>query len=380
MSGSPFFTIASADTASRARCGRLTTAHGVIETPAFMPVGTLATVKAMSPAELEAIGYRVLLGNAYHLSLRPGAEIIEELGGLHRFMGWERAILTDSGGFQVFSLARLRNVTDAGVEFRSHHDGALCFLGPRESMDIQRRLGSDIAMVLDECVGYPSGRESACQAVMRTLAWAAVCADKPRAPGQQVFGIVQGGEYADLRIRCAEALVRLGFDGYAIGGVSVGEPEEQMFQAVDSCVDLLPADRPRYLMGVGEPHQMLEAVARGVDMFDCVLPTRLSRHGVALTRRGRLSIRTAAYERDGGPLEEGCGCPACRAFTRAYIRHLVRANEILGIRLLALHNLYWMEAWMRDIRAAIREGRFGAFREAARQAAARAEEAEEGAT
>jgi len=317
-----------------------------------------------------------LLGNAYHLSLRPGAKLIEELGGLHRFMGWERAILTDSGGFQVFSLARLRKVTDVGVEFRSHIDGNLCFVGPRESMDIQRRLGSDIAMVLDECVGYPSSRESACQAVERTLAWAAVCADEPRAPGQQVFGIVQGGEYPDLRIRCAEELVQLGFDGYAIGGVSVGEPEEQMFQAVDSCIDLLPADRPRYLMGVGEPHQMLEAVARGVDMFDCVLPTRLSRHGVALTRQGRLSVRTAACERDRGPLEEGCGCPACGAFTRAYIRHLVRANEILGIRLLALHNLYWIEAWMREIRAAIREGRFEAFRKAARQAAARAEEAE----
>jgi queuine tRNA-ribosyltransferase len=339
------------------------TAHGPVETPVFMPVGTQATVKSMSPDELRAIGYRVILGNTYHLNDRPGTEIIEKCGGLHRFMDWDRAILTDSGGFQVFSLAKLRKITDDGVEFLSHFDGARHFLGPRESMEIQRKLGSDIAMVFDECPPYPCDWKYACQAVDRTLSWAALCARQPRAEGQLVFGIVQGSVFEDLRRRCARELVGLNFDGYAIGGVSVGEPDALILQGVDQGVAELPEENPRYLMGVGLFPQMVEAVARGVDMFDCVVPTRFGRNGTAFTRRGRYPVKAAVYREDTRPLEEGCGCPACRRFSRAYIRHLLNVDEILGVRLVTLHNLYRYYEFMDEMRNAIANGTFAAFRQ-----------------
>ncbi len=338
------------------------TAHGPVDTPVFMPVGTQATVKAMTPAELEEIGTQIVLGNTYHLNIRPGVDVIEQCGGLHKFMGWDRAILTDSGGYQVFSLAKLNKITDDGVEFQSHVDGARHFLGPKESMEIQRRLGSDIAMVFDECTPYPCDRDYACKAVDRTLAWAALCVRQPRAAGQLVFGIVQGSTYDDLRARCAQGLVELGFDGYAIGGVSVGEPHELIVKGIEDSVHALPADRPRYLMGVGSHVHIVEAVARGVDMFDCVMPTRLARHGTAFTRTGKYPVKAAVYARDPRPIEEGCACYACRNFSRAYVRHLVNVNEILGIRLLTLHNLYRYSRFLEEMRAAIERGEFEDFR------------------
>ena len=361
------FEITYRDGGTQARCGVLHTAHGPVETPVFMPVGTQATVKAMTPAELVALDYQIILGNTYHLFVRPGVELIERCGGLHRFMGWERAILTDSGGFQVMSLAKLRKVTDDGVHFQSHLDGTRLFLGPKEAMDIQRRLGADIAMVLDECPPYPCDREYACQAVERTLSWAALCARQPRADGQWVFGIVQGGVYRDLRASCATELVKLDFDGYAIGGVSVGEGPELIAQGVADSVDHLPRERPRYLMGVGLFGQMGTAVARGVDMFDCVTPTRLARHGTAFTRVGRVAIKAAVWKEDQRPIEDGCGCYACVHFSRAYVRHLLNANEVLGLRLLSMHNLYRFQEFVGEMRAAIRAGTFAGFCERHRE-------------
>lgn len=356
------FDILARDPGSRARRGRLWTAHGPVETPVFMPVGTQGSVKAVSPAELDELDCRILLGNTYHLNDRPGMEVMEAVGGLHKFMGWDKAILTDSGGFQVFSLTRLRKMTPDGVEFRSPTDGAKHFLGPREAMAIQRILGSDIAMLFDECPPYPCTREYACQAVERTLAWASLCVQQPRAPGQLYFGIVQGGVYPDLREHCARELVALNCDGYAIGGVSVGEPDELILSGVDMGVVGLPDEKPRYLMGVGGLVQMIEAIARGVDMFDCVLPTRVARNGTAVTRRGRYSVRNASYKMDLQPIEEGCGCYACRRFSRAYIRHLLNVNEILGVRLLTLHNLYCYLELLKEIRNAIEAGRFEEIR------------------
>ena len=356
------YEILAVDPVTGARRGRLWTAHGSIETPVFMPVGTQGTVKAMSPLELEQMNFEIILGNTYHLNDRPGMEIMAACGGLHRFMGWNRSILTDSGGFQVFSLAKLRKITADGVEFRSHNDGARHFLGPREAMRIQRILGSDIAMLFDECPPYPCSRDSACQAVERTLDWAALCAEQERAPGQLYFGIVQGGTFADLREQCASGLVRLGFDGYAIGGVSVGEPDELIIPGVEMGIKALPAEKPRYLMGVGGFDQMIESIARGVDMFDCVMPTRVARNGTAVLRDGRrYSVRAGAYKMDQGPVEEGCACYACRNFTRAYVRHLLNVDEILGARLLTMHNLHAYEGFLRDIRAALEAGTFGAF-------------------
>jgi len=355
------FTITHQDSSTQARCGVLQTAHGPVETPVFMPVGTQATVKAMTPAELVELNYQIILGNTYHLFVRPGVELIESCGGLHRFMGWERAILTDSGGFQVMSLAKLRKVTDDGVQFQSHLDGTRLFLGPKEAMEIQRRLGSDIAMVLDECPPFPCEREYACQAVQRTLSWAALCAHQPHADGQWVFGIVQGGVHRDLRAHCAAELVKLEFDGYAIGGVSVGEGPELIAQGVADSVDHLPWEKPRYLMGVGMFGQMVAAVARGVDMFDCVTPTRLARHGTAFTRAGRVAIKAAAWKADQRPIESGCGCYACAHFSRAYVRHLLNANEVLGVRLLSMHNLYRFQEFVGKMRAAIRAGTFVEF-------------------
>jgi len=360
------FQILQVDPGSRARRGRLITPHGVVDTPVFMPVGTQATVKAMTPAELEALDVSMILSNAYHLHVRPGEELIARAGGLHRFMGWHRPILTDSGGFQVFSLATMRKIREDGVEFNSHVDGRRLFLGPRESMAIQKCLGSDIAMVFDECAPYPCNYEYACQAMERTLTWAAVCSQQGRAAGQQVFGIVQGGTFGDLRGQCAERLAVMGFDGYAVGGVSVGEPEDLMLESASAGLAPLPVDVPRYLMGVGHMRQIVEAVALGVDMFDCVIPTRVARNGSAVTRTGRYPLKAARYKEDVGPIENGCACYACRNFSRAYVRHLLNTDEILGIRLLTIHNLHCYMDFMRDIQVTLEAGTFTQFRKTIR--------------
>ncbi|MCR4420164.1 MAG: tRNA guanosine(34) transglycosylase Tgt [Clostridia bacterium] len=352
---------------TRARLGRLHTPHGVVDTPAFMPVGTQATVKAMTPAELEALGARLLLSNTYHLYLRPGPEVVADAGGLHRFMGWSRALLTDSGGFQVFSLSGLRRVTDEGVVFRSHLDGSSHFFTPEKAVEVQMLLGADIAMAFDQCVPYPVEHAEAQEAVERTTAWAARCLRAHRRRDQALFGIVQGATYPDLRRRSAEEIVGLDFPGYAVGGLSVGEPKPLMYEILDLTVPLLPADRPRYLMGVGSPDCLVEGVALGVDLFDCVLPTRMARNGSVLTRTGKLVLRNAAYARDYRPLEEGCGCYACRHFSRAYIRHLLKAGEILGVRLTTIHNLYFTLTLMERARRAIAEGTFSRFLKEFRQ-------------
>lgn len=357
------FDVLKKDVSSKARLGVLQTAHGPIETPVFMPVGTQATVKSMTPDDVADMGFQVILGNTYHLNLRPGADLVEHCGGLHQFMGWDRAILTDSGGFQVWSLGKLNDIQDHGVAFQSHIDGSPHFMGPKESMAIQRKLGSDIAMVFDECIPYPVERAYAERSVDRTLRWAADCLQQPKAEGQLRFAIVQGGAFVELRQRCAQELVAMGFDGYAIGGVSVGEPDELIAKGVESSIDALPENRPRYLMGVGVFGQMVDAIARGVDMFDCVLPTRVARNGTAYTQRGRFALRNAVYKEDLRPIEKDCDCYACRNFSRAYIRHLFNTEEILGIRLLTLHNLQCYRRFMERIKAAIREDRFQAFRE-----------------
>jgi len=356
------FEILASDSSSSARRGRLLTAHGAVETPVFMLVGTQGTVKAMSPFELKTLGVQVILGNTYHLNIRPGIDVIEGCGGLHSFMGWDGPVLTDSGGFQVFSLARLRKIRADGVEFNSHLDGRRVFLGPVEAMDIQRRLGSDISMAFDECAPYPCDRDYACEAVEKTLAWAALCVEQPRAKAQLLFGIVQGSEYSDLRERCARELVSIGFDGYAIGGVSVGEPEDVLMRGVESSFTGLPYEKPRYLMGVGRMAQILEAVALGVDMFDCVMPTRFARNGTAFTREGRYPVKAGEYAYDTRPVEEGCECYACLNFSRAYVRHLLNMNEILGIRLLTIHNIHRYMEFMREIRTALENGTFSDLR------------------
>jgi queuine tRNA-ribosyltransferase len=323
-----------------------------------MPVGSRGAVKAMSPAELEDLRVQVVLGNTYHLMIRPGVDIIENAGGFHRFIGWHKPILTDSGGYQVFSLSNLRRIRDDGVEFNSHVDGKRCFLGPAETMEIQRRLGADIAMVLDECPPYPCDRDYACQAVERTIRWSALCSDKPRTKGQLVFGIVQGSTFKDLRARCATEVVALGLDGYAIGGVSVGEPEGVLRAGVENSIGHLPPEKPRYLMGVGMMHQIVDAVEDGVDMFDCVIPTRFARNGSAFTRNGKYAVKAGEYKDDARPVEEGCGCYACRNFSRAYIRHLLNIDEILGVRLLTIHNLYRYMQFMAEIRSSLLNGTF----------------------
>ena len=356
------FQLLKTDPASRARLGKLTTAHGTVDTPVFMSVGTQGSVKALDPRELHEMGTQIILGNTYHLNIRPGLEIIKAAGGLHRFINWTAPILTDSGGFQVFSLATIRKIQPHGVEFRSHLDGSLLFLGPKEAMAIQAVLGSDIAMVFDDCPPHTSTAREFRAAVERTLRWAAECREQPRAPGQQVFGIVQGGTNAALREECAKALVALGFDGYAIGGVSVGEPEPEMMRAVELTEPFLPANQPRYAMGLGTPAQMVELVARGVDMFDCVLPTRVARNGTAFTRQGSLSIKAGACKADFRPIEEGCDCFACQRFTRAYLRHLLNVGEILGLRMLSVHNTRMYLRTMAEIRAAIANGTFAEFR------------------
>ena len=357
------FEVKKEDTATGARLGRLFTAHGTVETPVFMDVGTLGTVKSLEPRDLSALGTQVVLGNTYHLMLRPGADVLAASGGLHRFMGWDGPILTDSGGFQVFSLAKMRRITEDGCRFNSHIDGHEFFLGPKESMEMQRVIGSDIAMVFDECLPYPCERDRAAKSVEQTLRWAQVSKDQPHAEGQMVFGIVQGGVYDDIRRHCAEELVKIGFDGYAIGGVSVGEPEEFMYKAVDASVPYLPEDKPRYVMGLGVMHQMAECVARGIDMFDCVIPTRIARHGTAITRRGNVAIKAAKWAFDQGPVEEGCECYCCRNFTRSYVRHLLACDEILGLRLLTIHNVWALNRFMKEMRSAIEDGTFADWKE-----------------
>ena len=352
------FKILQRDGRTKARLGLLETVHGTVETPVFMDVGTLGSVKALEPRDLVETGAQVVLGNTYHLMLRPGKDVIAAAGGLHNFMRWDGPILTDSGGFQVFSLAKMRRMTEKGCWFSSHIDGHEFFLGPEESMEMQRVLASDIAMVFDECLPYPCERSRAEKSVEQTIKWAAASKAAAHAPGQLVFGIVQGGVYGDLRRHCAEELVKTGFDGYAVGGVSVGEPEEEMYRAVDASVPFLPEDAPRYVMGLGVMHQMAECVARGIDMFDCVIPTRIARHGTAITRKGNVAIKAAKWAFDQSPVEEGCECYCCRNFTRSYVRHLLACGEILGLRLLTIHNVHALNRFMREMRSAIADGVF----------------------
>ncbi len=349
-------------TDGRARAGVLRTPHGEIHTPVFMPVGTQATVKAVPPRDLEAMEAQIILANTYHLYLRPGDDLIARRGGLHRFMGWSRPILTDSGGFQVFSLSAMRKIDDDGVTFKSHLDGSLHRFTPEKAVSIQENLGADIIMCLDECPP-PTDRDYNHIALARTHAWAVRCRQAHRRADQALFGIVQGGIFPDLRERSARFLVALDFPGYAIGGLAVGESKADMFQVITWMDDLLPADKPRYLMGVGEPTDLIRAMARGVDMADCVLPTRLARHGAAFTRDGRINMRNRVYAEDDCPIDPECDCYACRHFSRAYIRHLLQAGEILGVYLMSVHNIAFLLNLMREMRAAIVEGRFQAFAE-----------------
>jgi queuine tRNA-ribosyltransferase len=355
------FRLLHVDRSTAARRGELRTPHGDVETPAFMPVGTQGTVKGVSVDALRATGAQMVLGNTYHLALRPGEQVVADLGGLHRFMGWDGPILTDSGGFQIFSLADATRVSEEGATFRSHIDGRLVELSPERSVEIQESLGSDVAMVLDHVVALPAERPALIDAAERTVRWAARCRAAQRRTDQALWAIVQGGLEPDLRQECARRLVELDFAGYAVGGLSVGESPADMYRTLDVVVPVLPADRPRYLMGVGRPEDLLEAVARGIDLFDCVLPTRNGRNALAFTDGGRLRLRNACHERDPRPLEEGCPCPACR-HSRGYLRHLFMAEELLGPVLVSLHNLTYYQRLMADIRAAIAEDRFDELR------------------
>jgi len=364
---SAHFEVLAADPGSSARRGRLRTRRGVIQTPIFMPVGTQGTVKAVSPRELRELEAQIILGNTYHLFVRPGLEVMRRFGGLHRFMGWDGPILTDSGGFQVFSLAKLRRITPEGVHFQNHLDGAPCFIGPETSMEIQEVLGSDIVMAFDECPPHPCTHEEAERSLELTLGWERRSIDwwsrrETTSSRPLLFGIVQGSSHEDLRARSARELVAMGWDGYAVGGVSVGEPEHEMMKAVEFAVPHLPTDRPRYAMGLGTPPQMVEMVARGIDMFDCVLPTRIARNGTAFTARGTINLKNACFTMDEGPIEDGCTCPACAGFSRAYLRHLVKAEEILGLRLITLHNLHFYLGLMARVRRALEEGSFAELR------------------
>ena len=350
-------------TDGQARAGVLRTGHGDVPTPAFMPVGTKGTVKAVDPEELRALGAAIVLGNTYHLNFRPGADVVAELGGLHAFMGWDRPILTDSGGFQVFSLRHtLEAVDDEGVTFRSVYDGDLARLTPERAATIQADLGSDVAMCLDVCPPADASRAELEQATRLTTTWAARQREASRAPGQLVFGIAQGGSDPDLRRRSIEEIAALDFDGNALGGLSVGEDRQTMFETVGWAAPLLPETRPRYFMGIGDPEGILEVIERGIDMFDCVLPTRLGRTGTAITRDGRLNLKNARFTRDPRPLDDDCDCPACSRFSRAYIRHLVKENELLGLRLLSLHNLRYLLDLTAGARAAIERGALASFK------------------
>ena len=380
------FQLLGQDTQSKARHGWLMTAHGAFETPAFMPVGTQGSVKGVSPRELRELNAPIILGNTYHLFVRPGIDVIEHFGGLHKFMTWDRPILTDSGGYQIFSLAKLRKITEEGVRFQNHVDGTPAFISPEIAMEIQTALGSDIAMVLDECPPWPCEYDYAAKSAELTTRWAKRCkkwaeenaeratpnvehrTDEPAVSQpstinhQLLFGIVQGATFEELRQQSAQTIVDVDFDGYAIGGVSVGEPEEEMFRAVESSEPILPADKPRYCMGIGTPPQLLEMVARGIDMFDCVLPTRLARNGTAFTATGTLNLKNAEFTRDRRPIDDDCDCMSCREFSRGYIRHLLKSEEILGLRLITIHNLHFYLDLMREVRVKIDNGGFDRFR------------------
>lgn len=382
------FELISRDRQSKARRARLTTAHGIVETPAFMPIGTQGSVKGVSPRELRELNAQIILGNTYHLFVRPGLDVIKNFGGLHNFMNWDGPILTDSGGFQIFSLVKLRKITNDGVEFQNHIDGGRAFISPEIAMEIQAALGSDITMALDECIPYPCDYDYAAKSAELTTRWAKRCRgwkkesaerstptsqrgsedatlfQQSTSNSQLLFGIIQGGTFENLRHASAQAIVEIDFDGYAVGGVSVGEPEEEMMRAVESAEPLLPTDKPRYAMGLGTPPQLLEMIARGMDMFDCVLPTRLARNGTAFTAAGTLNLKNAEFALDKRPIEENCGCPACQGFTRGYIRHLIKAEEILGLRLITLHNLHFYLNLMSQARSEIESGTFDQFRKA----------------
>jgi queuine tRNA-ribosyltransferase len=347
-----------------ARRGRLVTVHGVVDTPAFMPVGTRGTVKSLGPDDLTAAGVQIVLANTYHLFLRPGHALVHELGGLHRFMAWPGPILTDSGGFQVWSLSKLRTLSEEGVRFRSPVDGSMHALSPELAIEVQQALGADIIHPLDECLAYPATREATERSLELTLRWArrAQVAHARGAGGQALFGIVQGGTFPELRARAARETIALGFDGYAIGGMAVGEPKPIMYDLTAGVAAQLPAEQPRYLMGVGKPEDLVECVARGVDMFDCVLPTRNARNGQCFTWNGALTLKQARYERDGEPLDAACACYACRHFSRAYLRHLFMSEELLAYRLLSLHNVHFFQALMAAMRTAIATGAFAPFR------------------
>ena len=356
------FELLAADPTTGARRGRLTTPHGTVETPVFMPCGTQATVKTLDRRDLAAEGCELVLCNTYHLYLRPGHDVIRDLGGLHRFMGWDRAILTDSGGYQVLSLAALRSISEDGVMFQSHLDGSRRFLGPEKAVEVQRALGVDILMALDECPPHDADYDYHCASMERTLRWAERC--RRAHPGDEpaLFGIVQGGTHLDLRARSAEETQRIGFSGYAVGGLGIGEGPARMYPVVEHATTLLPADAPRYLMGAGTPRDLVECIARGVDMFDCVLPTRNARNGTLFTGTGRLNIKGAAHARDERPVDPACACYTCRHFSRAYLRHLYVADEILGLRLNTIHNLHYYLDLMRQAREAIQAGTFAAWR------------------
>ena len=351
-----------------ARLGRLETPHGVVDTPVFMPVGTQATVKTLTPDQLEGIEAQIILSNTYHLYLRPGHELVKKAGGLHQFMNWGRPILTDSGGFQVFSLNELRKIREEGVEFRSHIDGSKHFLSPEKAVEIQNALGADIIMCFDECPPYPAERQYAEDSLARTVRWAERCkAFHQNTEQQALFGIIQGGMYHDLRALSASQMIELDFPGYSIGGLSVGEPKPLMYEVLESTVPLLPKDKPRYLMGVGSADCLVEGVLRGIDMFDCVLPTRVARNGTALTGFGKVVVRNAVYGDDFNPIEPGCDCYACQNFSRAYIRHLIKADEVLGLTLISIHNLRFLLRLMQGLREAIAEDRSGDYAKAVLQ-------------
>ncbi len=362
------FTIVAQD--GLARVGRLSTPHGEIVTPAFCPVGSDAAVRTLAPADLEALGVEIVLANAYHLYLRPGHEAIARLGGLHRFMSWPHPLVTDSGGFQIFSLTGLTRVTDDGVIFQSHLDGSRHEVTPERAIEIQHAIGADLIMAFDECLSYPSTRDAATQALRRTLAWAARCrryhAERSRAETQTLFGVIQGGFFPDLRAQAAEATVALGFDGYAIGGLSVGEQRTMMLEVVDQVCPRLPEDAPRHLLGVGPPEDLIEVVSRGMDLFDCVMPTRHARNGMLFTSQGPVIIKQARYAHDEAPPDPACACPTCRRFSRAYLRHVFMSGESLAARLNTIHNLHYYLRFMDQIREAIRHGRLAALRQAVR--------------
>jgi queuine tRNA-ribosyltransferase len=365
-----FFELIQSDSQTRARAGLMHTSHGMVETPIFMPVGTQGTVKTVSPHELVELGAEILLGNTYHLYLRPGDTLLAEAGGLHRFMGWSRPILTDSGGFQVFSLSGLRKITDDGVQFQSHLDGSRHWFTPEMVIEVQTRIGSDVQMVLDECTAYPCSEREAAKANERTLRWAGRCLKRFREMQNHfdyprfLFGIAQGGTFPAIRRASVESLVELEFDGYAIGGLAVGEPRTAMLETAGFCSGLLPENKPRYLMGVGKPEDIVDSIALGVDMFDCVIPTRNGRNGTVYTRNGRLVIKGKAFERDFAPIDAACGCYTCRNFSRAYLRHLIHAGETFGLRLATIHNLYFYLNLVKEARLAILESRFSEWKNA----------------